>query len=477
MAKKKNSIKIKFCGGNSSEVTGSMIHIVAKDKNILLDAGLIQTNNLKDDYLFNSRKFDFRLNDIDYIFISHLNADHCLLLPRLYKEGCKARIIITKGSTDFLKEMMKDSAYIMSRDIVALNKKSNIKYRPLYDEDDIYTVLEYVEEFDFMTLYELDSEVSFHLYPANHIPKSAQIELIIKQDNHVKKIGYTGDLGNIKIKDKYFIEDFKPIKNVNVLIGECTYSRTNVKVADKRRDKDIEKIITCIKKTCIQDNDKILIPTFALDRTQTMLTVLYEIFQNNKEFKDIPIYVDSPLATTITKLYGKVMEGRDKEILDKIFAWENLRFVKDFDESQALMTKKGKAIICASSGMCDKGRSNFWVRSMVSNPNSCILFVGYAAKGTLASDIRNESKSKFVKINGKNYKNNCQFVNLLSFSAHMQREDLLWYYSEVQCEKIALVHSEMSSKIVFAKNLQEEISRKNKTSKVICINSGSVINL
>jgi metallo-beta-lactamase family protein len=453
-----------------------MIHISTGKTNLLLDCGLVQTNNLKEDYLFNSRKFDFRVNELDYVFISHLNADHCLLLPRLYKEGCTARIVISKGSIDFLKEMMKDSAYIMSRDIMALNKKSSIKYKPLYEEEDIYRVLDYVDEYNFNEQYQLSEEISFKLLPANHIPYSAQTELIINQNNHIKRIGYTGDLGNIRIKNKYFVEDFVPIKNCNLLIGECTYSRKNVKVAEKRRDKDIEKIIYAINQTCIQDNEKILIPAFALDRVQTILALLYEIYGKKKDF-DVPIYIDSPLACRITQLYHKNMTGRNKEILDKIYAWKNVKFIKEYADSQIAMQTKGKALVISSSGMLDKGHSHDWCKYVISNPKATILFVGYSAFNTLASKIKNGNKEKYIKIDNRSYKNLCKIMDLSSFSAHMQRENLLEYYSEINCEKIALVHSEMNSKIEFSKELQELISKKNKTSRVICVNNDMVINL
>jgi metallo-beta-lactamase family protein len=261
-----------------------------------------------------------------------------------------------------------------------------------------------------------------------------------------------------------------------LLIGECTYSKKNIKVADKRRDKDIEKIKYVINQTCIQDNEKVLIPTFALDRTQTLLALLYEIYGEDSTFT-VPIYIDSPLAVKITQLYLKNMKDRDKDILEKIFAWKNVKFIKEFTDSQIAMQTKGKAIICSSSGMLDKGRSHSWITHIISNPKATVLFVGYSAFNTLASKIKNGNKEKSIKIDGINYKNLCKIVDLSSFSAHMQREDLLDYYSNVQVEKIALVHSEMSSKIEFSKELQELISKKNKTSKVVCVNKDMVINL
>lgn len=476
MAKKKNNIKVSFVGGNAESVTGSMTHIQTDNKNILLDCGLFQSNNVKNDYKFNSRKLDFKVSELDYIFISHFHADHAFLLPRLYKEGCKARIICTKDSTLFLKCMLKDSAYIMQRDCEALNKKSDIKYNPLYSDEDVYAALEYIEEYDFNKLIELDDEISFTFLPAYHIIRSAQIELNIRQNNHQKKIYFSGDLGNTSITNKHFVEPFVACKNANLVIGECTYSGNTTTSTDKKKQKDIEKIQMVVKRSCIDKNSTVLIPCFSMDRTQNILALLYEIYGNRKDF-NVPIYLDSPLAIQVTKLYSQVCEGKDKELLDKIYEWENLKFIKESVDSRALMATKGKKIIISASGMMDMGRSHNWAKVVLPDSNACILFVGYSSMDTLASKIKNGHTQKTITIDGKSYPNRCDIVDLLSFSGHMQREDLINYYSEIQTEKIALVHSEFKNKIDFAKDLQKEISRKNKTSKVVVVNKSTVINL
>lgn len=476
MAKKKNNIKVSFIGGNAEGVTGSMILIETDNKKMLLDCGLIQTNNVKNDYKFNSRKLGFKVSELDYIFISHFHADHAFLLPRLYREGCKAKIICSKDSTLFLKCMLKDSAYIMQRDCEFLNKKSDIKYSPLYFNEDVFTTLEFIQEYDFNSLIKLDDEISFNFLSAYHIKSSVQIELFIKQNNHTKKIYFSGDLGNTSISNKHFVESFVPCKQADLVIGECTYSGNTTTSTDKKRLKDIEKIQMVIKNTCIDKNSTALIPCFSLDRTQNILALLYEIYGKDESF-NIPIYLDSPLAIEVTKLYHKVCTGEDKQLLDDIINWKNLKMIKESVDSRALMSSKGKKLIISASGMMDMGRSHNWAKVVLPDFNATILFVGYSSMATLASKIKNGNKQKTISIDGKPYSNRCDIVDLLSFSGHMQREDLIDYYSDFQCEKIALVHSEFKNKITFAKDLQDAISKKNKTSKVTIVNSSTVINL
>jgi len=477
MGKKKiNQVKVKFLGGNSFDVTGSMTLIETNNKKILFEAGLFQSNSLKEDYKFNNRKLEFKPREIDYIFISHFHIDHMGILPRLYKDGCKAKIICVKDSSKFILPMLKDSAYIMTRDCEMLNKKSDIEIKPIYYDEDVDTTMTYIEEYNYGELIQLDEEISFKFLSAYHIIKSVQIELYIKQGNHTSKILYTGDLGNIVIKDKYYVEDFEYCKNANLVIGECTYSNQENNISEKDRLKDIEKIRSVILETCYEKRGQVLIPSFSLDRTQNILTILYEIFNKDKSFQ-IPIIVDSPLTCAITEIYGQVLEGEDLELFTKVCEWKNVRFIKDSSDSKACIADDKPKVIISSSGMMSQGRSKSWSKIILPNPCSSILFIGYSAMSTLASKIKNGNKQKTITIDGKPYKNKCSIIDLHSFSGHMQREDLLKYYSSIQCEQIALVHSEFKSKVEFGKELQNVLSEKNKTGRVIIVNKDTVLNI
>ena len=372
--------------------------------------------------------------------------------------------------------MLKDSAYIMQRDCEFLNKKSSIKYSPLYYDEDIYPTLEHIEEYDYNELIQLDNEISFRFLSAYHIKCSAQIELFIKQNNITKKIYFSGDLGNISVSNKYFVEPFVACKQADLVIGECTYSGNTTISNDKKREKDIEKIAMVLKRTCIDKNDTVVIPCFAMDRTPTILAILYKMYGRDENFK-IPIVVDSPLAIKLLKKLHKISEGEDKKLLEDIFNWKNLILSDEPKDSKALMENRCGKVVIAASGMCEAGRSRTWIKHILPNSNATVLFVGYSATSTLANKIKNGHIQKTITIDGKAYPNRCGIVDLLSFSGHMQRDCLLDYYSDFQCEKIALVHSEFKPKCEFGKDLQEMISKKNKNSKVIIVNKSTVINL
>lgn len=469
--KKQNQIKVTFCGKNSEDVTGSMILIEMNNKNILLECGLFQSNNLKNDYKINSQKLPFKAKDIDMIFLGHSHIDHCGLTPRLYAEGCKAKIITVKDTGKIITHLLKDSAYIMERDSQSLSRKSDVTYKPIYSELDVDNCLNYVEEYNYNTLYAIDEEVSFEFIQAGHIVRSAQLILYLKQGNCTRKILYTSDIGNVKF-DKYYAEPLQRCNSANLVIGECTYSSNDRSVKVKDRINDLNKIKTVIEDTCIDRKGRVLIPCFALDRCQNILTHLYNLFGEDENF-DIPVILDSPLAVKITNTYSEILNGEDKVLFDKVMNWKNLKLISDSDESKACVSSTDPAIICSSSGMLTAGRSIYYTKSIITNRNSTILFIGFASENSLAYKIKHSYKNKTINIDGKPYKNNCQIVDLKSFTSHMQYDDLLDYYSDIQCEKIALVHSNFDDKVEFVKELQSKIEKKNKSSKVICVNKST----
>lgn len=478
MTKKGDKIKVSFVGMNCEEVTGSMTLIEFDKTKILLEAGLYQSNNIKKDYEINSRKFKFKVKEIDYIFVNHVHIDHCGLLPKLYAEGCKAKIIVINDSNKIMRKLLKDSAFIMQKDVETLNRtnKTNGIYKPIYTNDDVEKVFDNIIEYDFKTLYELDENISFEFIPSGHIIRAGQLKLWINRKNKIKTILYTSDLGNIQIKDKPFVDKFEMVEKADLVIGEATYS--NPKRESKLRDriKDIEKIKSVVLETCIDRNSRVLIPTFSLDRTQFLLKILYDLFGEDEKF-NIPIIVDSPLSCKITKIYREILEGEDKILIEKIMNWKNVRFIENSDESKIFVSDNTPAIILSASGMMTAGRSRFYVKNLLPNSNATVLFCGYASEGSLAWKIKNGTEQKTINIDGKPYRNKINIVDLLSFSSHMQREDLLNYYSEIQCEKIALVHSNFKDKCEFGKALQNIIANKNKTSKVIIVNKSTSINL
>jgi metallo-beta-lactamase family protein len=229
--------------------------------------------------------------------------------------------------------------------------------KPLYTSSDVENALNYVRGYDLNRRYELDDNISFEFVPSGHIIGSVQIVLYIKeQGSRVHKILYTSDLGNIRYEQP-FTMPFEPVRSANVVIGEATYALPDRQTIDeKARTDDMLSLQVLIQETCIEKQGRVLIPVFSLQRTQAMLKVLYELF-HDAEF-DIPIYVDSPLAVEMCRLFDLTLTGDDQELMHNILSWKNLRLISDADESQRVSLSSTPKVVLSSSGMCTAGRVN-----------------------------------------------------------------------------------------------------------------------
>lgn len=473
---KKNKVKVSFVGTNAEAVTGSSILIESNNKKILIECGLYQGDeSLFEQYKINKRRLPYKVKDIDYLVLLHSHIDHVGLVPRLYKQGATAKIIAPVGLKNLFELMTNDSAFIMERDAEDLTKKFGRDFEPIYDREDVYKSLMYWNEFEKNEVVEIDEDIKIKFLNSAHIINACQCELWIKNNNRVVKIGITSDLGNISIDNDY-VADFEPIEKANLLIGEATYSRELKHINNKNRLKDLEKLKTIITQTCIDNKAKVLIPVFALQRCQTILTCLYDIFKEEREF-NIPIIIDSPLAIKITEVFLKELEHTQPEDYNKlkdVLQWKNIRFEKEFEGTQMCVSSQEPCVFLSCSGMMNAGRAVYTASKLLPNSNNYIVFCGYSSEGSLGSKIKNK-KQKTVTIDGKSIPCKCQVANLLSFSSHMQRQDLLNYYSNGNYDKIAIVHSDFKSKVVFCKELQELLSKKNKTNKVVCVNKSTEI--
>lgn len=460
----KNKLRIDFSNGEAAQhVTGSCIYL--PDLEILLECGFSQSNNLERDFRDNGAKFNFSCKKLKYIFIGHTHLDHVGRLPLLYKRGCDAPIIVSKGTLPLLKNMLEDSAKINERDADLLSKQKGRSYEPIYNIDDVNNAIAHVVEYEQNIIWELTDELSFRFTPSGHIKFGAQIELFFHVNNCKKKLVYTSDLGNYLLP-KNFSDPFVPIEKCDVLIGECTYADGTRPAATKKiRKTDLEKIESLIWKYCIDNNAKILIPCFALDRTPELYMTLRSIMKKNGW--DVPILIDSPLSVKQFKIYA----DEHPELWEEVNS-SRTRLCSEWNESVVYQKMEGPMIILSSSGMLTAGRVLSHLPYILPNPNNCILFCGYSTEGTLAWDIKH-TKHKTLKLAGKRIANRANIIILNSFSSHMQHDQLLDYYSSIQCNKIYLVHGQQPEKIKFAEELRNEIARKNHTTQVVCVNKST----
>lgn len=480
MSKKKDKVTINVIGGNAEDVTGSASLITYQNKTILFEFGMIQKGkNIYENYIYNKELLDkVKPKKIDYIFIGHAHCDHIGLIPALYKRNCGAEIIVPAGNLGILREMWLDSAFINQRDAEVLTSQKCKNFYPLYSEDDVWSALEHAIEKPFNQIHQIiDTSISYRFIHAGHILFSAQTEMFFSQSNHTKKVLFTSDLGNPQLKNsKIFVEDFQPVANATVVIGESTYALPTRNSTKKSLALDVDKIRTVINQYCINHKHRVLIPCFSLDRLPYMLWILYTLFGQDETFK-VPICVDSPLGIRLLKAYQKELPEDMKEPFNDMLSWKNIRYIVEPEDSKAAIAEKTPKVIIASAGMLTAGRSVKWVQSILPESEDCICFIGYCSTNTLAYKIKHAEPNSTISINGKSVKNNCQIIDLKSFSSHMQNSDLLNYYSSINTEKIYLVHSNMNDKLIFKNDLEKKIEEKNKTTKVIAVNRSTIINI
>lgn len=476
--KKKNIINVDFSNAEASEhVTGSCYHISTDSLSILLDCGLAQSNNILRDYRANNEKFNFKVKEVDYLILSHQHADHSMRAPLLYKRGCQAKILVPKGTARILKDMYEDSARIAFKDAETLSRQLGKTIQPLYTQDDVNVLLGYMEEYDFDITHDIAPDLKLRFTDAGHIISSAQIELWVINNNQTKKILYTGDLGNNYL-EKQYVRPFKPVTKANLVIGETTYGdKERGEATDIKRAKDINKIKEIVYNTCIENHARVLIPCFALDRMQHMITILYDLFGHDENFK-IPVLIDSPLSLKHFKSYFNILEDEDLQKLHEVMSWKNIIQIQEWTETKHWAEEcDTPCIILAASGMLQNGRVLNYLPNILSYWRNHILFCGFLSENSLGWKIKNGKDSKIIKINDKMCRNQCFVTALTSFSSHMQYSNLLNYYSNINCDKLVLVHGEMKSKLKFADDLRQKIADKSKTTKVLVSNSSLKIRL
>lgn len=468
--KKKEAIKVSFVDSPSSEdVTGSLIFISTPNHKILVDAGLHQTNDRYEDFLVNNRKYkEFKSKEIDYIFLTHNHADHCLLCPKLYKEGCKAEVIVSSGSSQVLKDMAEDCAEINERDVLLINNQHNKNYSPLYGIDDVHNMMNYVHEYSENEKIKIDDELSFKLIPSGHLLGSCQILLYLTVSNVTKTVLITGDIGN-KIIGNRFVGKYQQVEKCDFLIGESTYGdKPELKTGKKERKNDLEKFKSIIETQIHELNGRVVIPSFAQSRIQQLALMIYEMYKDS-DWKP-KVYIDSPLSIKIFKDYSECLTGKDKEDFDEMLESKMFTFVKESEDSKTLVASNEACLILSTSGMCQVGRIRHHLKKCIVDPNATVLFVGFSTEGSLASLLK-DNKRKSVTIDQKEYPCRCASYSLKSMSGHAPFYQLIENYTDVNCQKIILHHGSKKAKETLKKALEKELEKKCKSTRVVIANS------
>ncbi len=457
-------MKITFLGATRT-VTGSNFLVEASGKKFLVDCGMYQGKAAEE--LENSDPFVYDVNEIDFMILTHAHIDHSGRIPKLYNEGVRGKVYATKATCDLCEIMLPDSGHIQEVEIEWRNRKrmreSKEPLPPLYTAEDAYKCLEIFEPVSYDEIVEIDDNISIRFNDAGHMLGSAIVEIWAIENGKTIKTVFTGDLGN---NDLPLLDSPTMISNADYLVMESTYgNRLHMKNDDKA------KIFLDVVAETLDNGGRVVIPSFAVGRTQEILYELDRLkdeYSQDEEFArkyekimNVPVYVDSPLAISATEVFKKNMDLFEDEIKEKIKRGDNplefrgLQFTQTAEESKALNQDFTPAIILSASGMCDVGRIKHHLKHNLWNPNSTILFVGYQAPGTLGRKLVDGAEK--VKIFGEEIAVNARIEYIEGYSGHADQTWLLnFVYSFTNPPKhIFLVHGEPDGQDVLKKKIEE----------------------
>lgn len=472
-------VTVRCAGMASSDVTGScyLVECPTGEK-ILLDCGIYQSGNITEAYKINRRRFPFKPKEITAVIVSHLNADHFCLLPKFAAEGGSCPYYISDESVEFVRPILEDSARIMERDAKILSRKNSCVHKPVYSLADVAPALPHFRGCRERVMHRITDHVSFRLMPAGHIFGSCQVELYITlPSGTVKKICYSGDLGN-SLFEQPFVEEYEPTVKCSMYIGETTYNDPKRSAKKCQRKKDLDLMEKTIREVCLENHGIVLIPTFAMQRTETMLYMLWKIFHEDESFR-IPIVIDSPLAVKLLGCFSRSLTGEWKQRFDEMMEWKNINIIEDREESLACIANPAPKVVCSASGMLSQGRSVQYLKEILPRKNCCILTCGYMVEDSLGWKIKHRSEQKILTIDHKPCKCRCSVKSLDSFSSHAQYQQLIDTYvdeAERGCSLIWLVHGDQG-KLNFKTALEKRISKICKTTRVVATNRDTVAHI
>lgn len=451
LLQRKHSMKVTFCGAVGT-VTGSC-HLLTLDdgRKILMDCGLFQGYEIDLENFNETWAFDPA--DLDFLILSHAHIDHSGRIPKLVKDGFDGPIICTYATRDLATIMLLDSAHIQENDAAfknkkALQKKSKETFEPLYAAKDVERCMNRFKGIGYGEWYKVADGIQLLFRDSGHILGSASITLRITEDGKERVFGFTGDIGR---PDRPILKDPEPMPHVEYLICESTYGG---KIHPGPPHEKVG-LLDVIKKTCLEQKGRLIIPAFSIGRTQEIVYMMDQMV-NDGLLPDIPVYVDSPLAVNATDIFKTHPECFDREIMEYLmldpdpFGWSKLHYIKKAEDSKKINDRKGPCIIISASGMITAGRILHHVRNSIHDPRNTILIVGFCAEGSIGAQLAKGADT--IKIFGEEHKVKCQVKRMHSFSAHGDQEEMLDYLDNQDRDKlkeIFLVHGEEDRQIPF----------------------------
>lgn len=438
---KDDRFRLSFLGA-AQTVTGSMHHLEVRGSSLLVDCGMYQGR--RKEAVERNRNLPRQAAEADVCLLTHAHIDHAGNLPTLVKRGFGGQIHCTSATADLCGAMLRDSARIQEADARWLNDKHQDdpdweEIEPLYTEEDAEVALQRFVSHDYDKEFPVFNGTSARFLDAGHVLGSSSIVVDVKLNSHRRRVVFSGDIGR---KNLPILRDPVVPVDADYVLMESTYGNRLHAPAEGMRKQLADAINTARGR-----GGKIIVPSFALERTQEIVFALNDLIQHG-ELEPIPVYVDSPLSVNLTKVFRDHSECYDTETRDfrhdhgDPFGFQMLKMVSTVDESKALNAMKGSAIIISSSGMCEAGRVVHHLRNSIEDARNMVLIVGYQAEHTLGRRL--VERRPRVKIFGVERELRAEVRVLNAFSAHADKNELLEWASVCakNAKQVYLVHGD-----------------------------------
>ena len=450
-------MKLTFIGA-AHEVTGSCHLLTVNQKNILVDCGMEQGQDL-----FENQELPVTAGEIDYILLTHAHIDHSGLIPLMCKQGFKGQIITTFATADLCSIMLRDSAHIQEFEAEWRNRKARragqTLYEPLYTTQDALDAIALLAPCDYGQRIEVCEGVWVRFTDIGHLLGSASIEVWLEEEGMQKKIVFSGDVGNV---DQPILRNPLPTKEADYVVIESTYGN---RIHSEEKPDYLGEFTRILRETFAKGGN-VVIPSFAVGRTQEILYFIREIKEKNllPEHPGFEVYVDSPLAIEATKVFTKNQKSCfDEEAMALVeqginpLIFDGLKLAVSSDESKLINFDTKPKVIVSASGMCEAGRIRHHLKHNLWRSDSTILFVGYQVPGTLGFSLLNGVDK--VKLFGEEIEVKADIVNLPGISGHADMAHLTKWIGSFKSspKKVFVVHGEEKTAEFFAEHIKAEL--------------------